>query len=82
MLRNPATLLALIEAAEGVILPPGPSCSPLSIDERRAVVEGLARVVAALSPTDAAAAGLRLSMPFIQRVQHMVAASDGGYTAI
>lgn len=76
-LRSPTTLLALIEAAEGVVSPGDASPSPLSIDERRAVVEGLARIVAALPPADASAAGLRLAIPFIQRVQHMLTVSDG-----
>ena len=85
-LRRPATLLSLIEAAEAVLAPSaqpsagGQSVSPataLTSKDRVVIVEGLARIVAVLPPADAAAAGLRLSTPFTQRVQQLATATAG-----
>ena len=41
------------------------------------IVEGLARIVAVLPSAEAAAAGLRLAMPFIHGVQQTVTATAG-----
>ncbi len=85
-LRRPATLLSLIEAAEAVLAPSAQpsagaqSCTSgpaLLSEDRVAIIEGLARIVAVLPPADAAAAGLRLSTPFIQRVQQTATATAG-----
>lgn len=85
-LRRPATLLSLIEAAEAVLAPsaqPSPSAhtaapaTALLSEDRVIIVEGLARIVAVLPPADAAAAGLRLATPFIQRVQQTATATAG-----
>ena len=90
-LRRPATLLSLIKAAEAVLAPsaqrsPGSQSSPagtaLLSEDRIVIVEGLARIVAVLPPADAAAAGLRLSTPFIQRVQQTATATAGMSSAL
>ncbi len=86
-LRRPATLLALIEAAEAVLASPaqpskGAQAAPsptaaVASDDRVVIVEGLARIVAVLPPADAAAAGLRLATPFIHGVQQTATATAG-----
>jgi hypothetical protein len=57
-LQDAATLAPLIDHTESCV--PQPGQPGLSLDDRSAVVQGLARVVATLPPPECAAAGARL----------------------
>ncbi|KAK9804313.1 hypothetical protein WJX72_006272 [[Myrmecia] bisecta] len=76
-LRDVSMLSGLIQAAERVLAPASAGSSKLSQEDRQAVVEGLARIIAVLPQGEACQAGLLLTAPFVQRAQHLVASTSG-----
>jgi hypothetical protein len=77
-LRNVATVSALVEAAQPVLQTPAGGGLP--VPEAKAVVEGLARLVASLPGATRPEAAARLALPFILRAHQAcseVAATSG-----
>lgn len=74
-LRDPTLLASLMDSVEQCMPPPPPMPMPDEEplpDERVAIIEGLARVVASLPPAEASSAGLKLTAPLLQRAQQSV----------
>ena len=80
---DPSALLALMDAAAAVYAPAPPAPGlhatevTLGAEERAALIEGLARVVAGLPAAHVGDAGLRLVQPLIGRAQSLAQAGEG-----
>jgi hypothetical protein len=80
VLSEPATLASLIATAHACLPPPPPPPPPGAEpgpDDRAVVIEGLARLVAQLPPSDAAAAGLALTAPILARADAYASDAQG-----
>ena len=79
---DPSALLALMDAAAAVYAPAPPAPGlpatevALGAEERAALIEGLARVVAGLPAAHVGDAGLRLVQPLIGRAQSLAQAGE------
>ena len=58
---------------------PAGSQSGLEAEDRQNIVEGLARIAAALRPEDAAQAALQVGTPMLQRLQQLLAQASGAH---
>eukprot|EP00873_Tetraselmis_striata_P020657 jgi/Tetstr1/440921/TSEL_029191.t1 len=67
-LLDPSSLSGLMDATEGIIKA-GSATSVLELQDRQAVVEGLARIVSMLPPGDARPAAVKLVTPLVQSAQ-------------
>ena len=84
---DPGSLVALMDAAAALYAPPPLASSlaesvPLDGEERTAVVEGLARVVAHLPPAHMGEAGIKLVQPLITRAASLAQSGEDVTLAI